>query len=162
MNWWYLGTILLCSVKIISGFRVKTQNPHILHRLRTQGVTTSMTELGILGGSIRTQAQERRQRRQFHPLYLSSVVDSAATSTVPSWTCLLSTNQDLDAAVAEVIEGINGSNDHNLAIFYVSSIYEASSFKYDTIFKQLKAKFPRIRVVIGKYYGSRNWTHIAF
>ena len=66
----------------------------------------------------------------------------------------MSTNQDLDAAVAEAIEGIDGSHEYNLAIFYVSSIYEASSFKYDTIFKQLKEKFPSIKVVLGSTTGA--------
>ena len=71
-----------------------------------------------------------------------------------SWMCLMSTNQDLDAAVAETIEGFDVFQGHDLAIFYVSSIYEASSFKYDTIFKQLKEKLPNIKVVLGSTTGT--------
>ncbi len=117
-------------------------------------VQSGMTR-GSLGRHQGDQGHQGHQRQDYSLTNLySSAESSPVLSTESSWTCLLSTNQDLDAAVAEAIEGIDGSQDYNMAIFYVSSIYEASAFKYKTIFEQLQEKIPSIKVVLGSTTGT--------
>jgi small ligand-binding sensory domain FIST len=67
----------------------------------------------------------------------------------------MSTNQDLDKAVEEVLSQIAAEGKpYKLAIFYVSTIYEASSQKYDTIFNQLKKSVPGCKFVLGTTTGA--------
>ena len=66
----------------------------------------------------------------------------------------MSSNQDLDKAVEEVLnEIVNTKDSYKLAIFHVSTIYEASMQKYDTIFEQIKRRVPGCEVVLGQPRG---------
>lgn len=71
-----------------------------------------------------------------------------------SWKSVVSTNPDLNEAVDEIIASIsvdNGDNlkKYNLAMFFSSSIYEASACKYDDLFERLSAKIPGMKTIIG-------------
>ncbi len=82
--------------------------------------------------------------------------ESGATGDEDSklWKSVLSLNQDLDEAVGEVLDAIVGSDsgeysDYNVGVFYSSSIYEASAFKYSNIFDQFKERLPNMKIVVG-------------
>jgi hypothetical protein len=71
-----------------------------------------------------------------------------------SWKSVVSTNPDLNEAIDEIVSSIsinNGDNilKYNLAMFFTSSIYEASAFKYDDLFEVLSKKIPGIKTMIG-------------
>jgi hypothetical protein len=71
-----------------------------------------------------------------------------------SWKSVVSTNPDLNEAIDEIVSSISVNNGdgilkYNLAMFFTSSIYEASSFKYDDLFEVLSKKIPGIKTMIG-------------
>lgn len=91
-------------------------------------------------------------RNQQFRLSASSTDLSAPTSS--AWKSVVSTNADLDEAVNEIIASAavdNAENvgKYNLAIFFTSSIYEASAFKYDDLFETLSKKMPGMKTMIG-------------
>ena len=70
------------------------------------------------------------------------------------WKSVVSTNADLNEAVDEIIASVSLNNEgnmskYNLAIFFTSSIYEASAFKYDELFDTLSKKMPGMKTMIG-------------
>ena len=70
------------------------------------------------------------------------------------WNSVVSTNADLNEAVDEIISSVALKNEgnmskYNLAIFFTSSIYEASAFKYDELFDTLSKKMPGMKTIIG-------------
>lgn len=70
------------------------------------------------------------------------------------WKSVVSTNADLNEAVDEIIASVSVNNEgninkYNLAIFFTSSIYEASAFKYDELFDTLSKKMPGMKTMIG-------------
>ena len=80
--------------------------------------------------------------------------DSSLKSTASAWKSVVSTNADLNVAVDEIIEAVSVDNaesikKYNLAIFFTSSIYEASAFKYDELFETLSKKMPGMKTMIG-------------
>ena len=91
-------------------------------------------------------------RSQQFRLSVSSTDSSAATCS--PWKSVVSTNADLDEAVNEIIASAavdNAENvgKYNLAIFFTSSIYEASAFKYDELFETVSKKMPGMKTMIG-------------
>ena len=70
------------------------------------------------------------------------------------WKSVVSTNADLNEAVDEIVASVSLNNEgnmskYNLAIFFTSSIYEASAFKYDELFDTLSKKMPGMKTMIG-------------
>ena len=88
-------------------------------------------------------------------LYCEQARGGGVDST-EQWRSVLSLNQDLDEAVCEVLDSLLGDKEEssayrgfNVGIFYSSSVYEASAFKYDSIFSQLKERLPNLEIVVG-------------
>lgn len=72
-----------------------------------------------------------------------------------SWNSMMSSKQDLDRAVEEVLDQVAADGiSYKLVIFHVSTIYEASSQKYDTIFEQIKSRVPGCEIVLGSTTGA--------
>jgi hypothetical protein len=90
-----------------------------------------------------------------------SVQNADVMSLQSSWKSVVSTNPDLNEAIDEIVSSIsvnNGDNmsKYNLAMFFTSSIYEASAFKYDDLFEVLSKKIPGIKTIIGCTTGRVN------
>ena len=82
------------------------------------------------------------------------------------WKSVVSTNADLNEAVDEIIASVSINNEsnmskYNLAIFFTSSIYEASAFKYDELFETLSKKMPGMKTMIGCTTGEPLHMHRA-
>jgi small ligand-binding sensory domain FIST len=85
---------------------------------------------------------------------LSATVDDKVLAQISPWKSVVSANADLNEAVNEIIASISENNEesinkYNLAIFFTSSIYEASAFKYDDLFETLSKKMPGMKTMIG-------------
>lgn len=69
------------------------------------------------------------------------------------WSSAVSTADSLDDAVAEAVRAAAGgptsTSDANVALFFVSSIYEASAFQYQSIFDALFAQLPSVTHIVG-------------
>ena len=52
------------------------------------------------------------------------------------WISTISTDPDLDIAMDEILNKVTAS-DYDIALFFVSSIYEATAYSYDIIFKSI-------------------------
>ena len=83
------------------------------------------------------------------------------------WKSVVSTNADLNEAVDEIIASVSINNEsnmskYNLAIFFTSSIYEASAFKYDELFETLSKKMPGMKTMIGCTTGEPLHMHRAW
>jgi hypothetical protein len=81
------------------------------------------------------------------------------------WKSVVSTNADLNEAVDEIIASVSINNEgnmskYNLAIFFTSSIYEASAFKYDELFETLSKKMPGMKTMIGCTTGEPLCRHL--
>lgn len=90
-----------------------------------------------------------------------SVQKTDEVSLQSSWKSVVSTNPDLNEAINEIVSSISVSNGdnmskYNLAMFFTSSIYEASAFKYDDLFEVLSKKIPGIKTIIGCTTGRMN------
>lgn len=89
------------------------------------------------------------------PLFVRINADRLSTSLhasiSPSWTSSISTNDNLDQAIDEAIAAatLDSTLPYNVALFFVSSIYEASAFQYQAIFKSIHEKLPSVTHVIG-------------
>lgn len=67
-----------------------------------------------------------------------------------AWQNSIAIDSDLNVAAKLAIESAAlNKEDANLAIFFVSSIYEASAFSYNIILDQLKEKLPNLKTVFG-------------
>ena len=87
-------------------------------------------------------------------LELLSSVSHESTEKSPAWKSVVSTNADLNEAINEIIASVSLNNEenvgkYNLAIFFTSSIYEASAFKYDELFETLSKSMPAMKTMIG-------------
>ena len=85
---------------------------------------------------------------------LFSSVPDVSTVKGPAWKSVVSTNADLNEAISEIIASVSLNNEenvgkYNLAIFFTSSIYEASAFKYDDLFETLSKSMPSMKTMIG-------------
>ena len=89
---------------------------------------------------------------------LQSLPTSASTSAPPAssslpWKSVVSTNPDLYEAITEIATTASAndpaSGKYNVAIFYTSSLYEASAYRYDTMFATLKQSMPSMTILIG-------------
>lgn len=83
---------------------------------------------------------------------------SAVTPEVreAAWSSAVSLNDNLDLAVAEAISAAApaGETDFDVALFFVSSIYEASAYQYASIFAALQQAFPSIKHIVGATTGA--------
>ncbi len=83
---------------------------------------------------------------------LRSLSTLSMASDSMKWKSMISSDQDLEAASREILstlESMESIKDYNVALFYISSVYESSSFKYDILFDQLKTAVPGLKVVLG-------------
>ena len=70
------------------------------------------------------------------------------------WTSSLSTDPDLNIATEDIVTKLfselgSKSLSYDIAIFFVSSIYEASAYSYDIIFNTISSKFPNLKYILG-------------
>ena len=82
---------------------------------------------------------------------LQAVPNTAGTSSIP-WKTVVSTNPDLQEAIDEIIAAAKndpGSSKYNLAMFFTSTIYEATAFRYDNMFETLAKSMPSMKIMIG-------------
>ena len=99
-------------------------------------------------------------------LRLSASTIESSLSASSSWKSVVSTNADLNEAVNEIIASASADNaenvsKYNLAIFFTSSIYEASAFKYDDFFETISKKMPGMKTIIGCTTGEKRRTSVA-
>lgn len=116
--------------------------------------------------------RDTRLRRYLHgnaDIHVSSVpmtLDSTVTDKLDEkligqeglWFSAQSLNPDADAAVDEVLRDLSSTATRNEAlasnqgyamIFFVSSIYESASFRYENIFEKAKLILPQVSDIIG-------------
>lgn len=109
---------------------------------------------GRNGGRLSVKSTSSLSANRIHrSLQLSASSDKTAEKGL-AWKSVVSTNADLDEAVNEIIASVSLHNEdnvgkYNLAIFFTSSIYEASAFKYDDLFETLSKKMPGMKTMIG-------------
>ena len=95
-----------------------------------------------------------RSTQSLHPQSLTSlhaVPNAAGTSSIP-WKSIVSTNPDLQEAIVEIIAAVKNdpsSSKYNLAMFFTSTIYEATAFRYDNMFETLAKSMPSMKIMIG-------------
>lgn len=94
-------------------------------------------------------------------------VPSCGTSTPcnPEWISVIATNSDLHSSLDDVIQNTRekrSAMDPTIAIVFVSSIYEQTSYKYNVISKTLRSAIPSLNVVIGCTAGSLIGSAIPF
>jgi small ligand-binding sensory domain FIST len=84
----------------------------------------------------------------------ASPSSSDRANSVP-WNSLVSTHADLYEAIEEIVSNVEeaGVKDYDVAIFFVSSIYEASAFKYNAIYEAVCKRLPSIKFVVGSTTG---------
>lgn len=81
----------------------------------------------------------------------------SSSMSLSSWSSAISINNDLVESIEEVSASAAIDKDvssFNVAIFFVSSIYEQASYSYTSIFDGLKKKFPSLKIVLGCTAGS--------
>ena len=95
-----------------------------------------------------------RTSQSQHPqslVSLRAVPNAVGTSSIP-WKSVVSTNPDLQEAIAEITAAVKndpGSSKYNLAMFFTSTIYEATAFRYDDMFETLAKSMPSMKIMIG-------------
>lgn len=135
--------------KSVIVFLVAVVNLQLVHSYLTG------SSVGLNGGrlSVKSTSYLSANKRIDRSLQLSASSDKTAEKGL-AWKSVVSTNADLDEAVNEIIASVSLNNEdnvgkYNLAIFFTSSIYEASAFKYDDLFETMSKKMPGMKTMIG-------------
>lgn len=134
--------------KSVAIFLIAIVNLQLVHSYLTG------SSIGRNGGRLGATSNSVIKASTIHrSLQLSASSDKTAEKGL-AWKSVVSTNADLDEAINEIIASVSVDNEdnvgkYNLAIFFTSSIYEASAFKYDDLFETLSKKMPGMKTMIG-------------
>lgn len=83
-----------------------------------------------------------------YKLLASNGINSHNNYENMKWISTISTDPDLNIAMDEVLSKVDASI-YDTALFFVSSIYEATAYPYDIIFKAISNKAPNMKYIIG-------------
>jgi hypothetical protein len=142
------GTMMAPLSRSVIVFLIAVVNLQLVHSYLTgSSVGRNVGRLSVKSTSFLSANRIHRS------LQLSASSDKTVEKGL-AWKSVVSTNADLDEAVNEIIASVSLNNEenvgkYNLAIFFTSSIYEASAFKYDDLFETLSKKMPGMKTMIG-------------
>eukprot|EP01041_Mallomonas_annulata_P005863 gene5863-11839_t len=87
------------------------------------------------------------------PVEVSPSNDGLLQDLGINWTSGLSTNTDLDMAIDEIIDltqkKMADTSKFSMALFFVSSVYETTTYKHSLINDKLKSRMPGLKTIIG-------------
>ena len=131
------------------------QNPRLLHLVHTADCLvantsgSSMFALQLLFtfllfiGSATSFSQVTSRALSHRKL-------SSLGASKSSWTSSIATDPNLNVALDDVLGSLKEQYENpEIALFFISSIYENSGYTYDIIFNALKAKFPSVKTILG-------------
>lgn len=134
----------------------------VLQLIQSYSIRSSPAKHNLRVQAKLSNTHYRNTGRSGLKLFLSA--SDVWTEKSPAWKSVVSTNADLNEAINEIIASVSLNNEvnvgkYNLAIFFTSSIYEASAFKYDELFETLSKSMPAMKTMIGCTTGKTSNNH---